>query len=146
MESIGICEYKETDEYKRIKAECWDAAVHSKEINLAKLDAPRYKYFSELYWLYLDVTQNRISKEEAAQRDEKNYKEMENFMNRILEYHHYCIIMADNIRKAGELVSEMNKAEDLQSAAMLAFEIIGRMTGNKVSAQHNKERLGKKVN
>ena len=142
MESIEIAGYSETEEYKRIKAECWECAVHGKEINLAKLDAPRYKYFSELYWLYLDVTQKKLTREEAAKRDEQNYREMVEFMNKHLDYHHSCIVMNDNIRKAGEQISVMNKAEELHTAAMLAFEIIGRMTGDTVSAKHNMERFG----
>lgn len=142
METIEIAGYSETEEYKRIKSECWECAVHGREINLAKMDAPRYKYFSELYWLYLDVTQNRISKEEAAKRDAENYKEMEAFMRVHLDYYHGCAVRNEAIRKAGELISGMNKAETLQDAAMLAFEIIGRMTGDMVSAAHNKERFG----
>ncbi len=142
METIEIAGYSETEEYKRIKVECWECAVHGREINLAKMDAPRYKYFSELYWLYLDVTQNRISKEEAAKRDEQNYREMTEVMNSNLEYHHSCIMINENIRRAGSLVSDMNKAENLHAAAMLAFEIIGLMTGDMVSAAHNKERFG----
>ena len=142
MESIEIAGYSETEEYKRIKAECWECAVHGREINLAKLDAPRYKYFSELYWLYLDVAQKKLTKDDAAKRDEKNYREMVEYMNVHLDHHHGIIAMHENIRKAGELVSRMKKAENLHDAALLAFEIIGRMTGDTVSAAHNKERFG----
>lgn len=130
MEVMNITEHKDTEYFKSMKQKCWEAASEDKEINFSELPPPDYKYFSELYWLYNDMAHKRISKEEAMERDEKNYKAFVEHVDIHLECLHTNVVNHGNIRKAGELLSEIEKASDIKTMLDLSAQAISRMTGD----------------
>lgn len=129
-EAIYITEHKDSDYFKELKTKCWEAASNDKEIDFSELPPPEYKYFSELYWLYNDLSHKKISKEEAVKRDRVNYKEFVEYADKQLDYIHGRIIINDNIRKAGTLLSRIEKSNRVEDIALLSAEAIGLMTGD----------------
>lgn len=141
-EAIYITEHKDSDYFKKLKTECWEAASNDKEIDFSKLPPPEYKYFSELYWLYNDLSHKKISKEEAAERDRVNYKEFVEYADKQLDYIHGRIIINDNIHKAGTLLSEIEKATTAETVALKACEAIGCMIDDEGFLKRYLNRVG----
>lgn len=129
-EAITINDYNNSDWFNNLKKEVWECASADKEINLSKLQPHEYKYFCELYLLYNDIHHKRIAQEEAKKQDEENYKEYVKYANTMIDYYHARIIINDNIKKAGTLLSEIEKTQDITDIAKKSCEVIGLMTGD----------------
>ena len=132
VEETTIGEYKDTEDFQKLKAECYEAATHDQEIELSKLPPAEYKYFSELYRLYNDMTHSKISESKAREQEQVNYKE---FKENKADYERYLWAHADwqnNLRIAGESVAELLKAKDKDAVIEAALEVVERLTHNDV--------------
>lgn len=130
-DSMFINQPENTEAFKHTKMQVWKAASSDKEIDLSQLSPPEYKYFSELYWLYNALSHGDITKEAAESKDRKNYEEYISFVDEHLDHIHGRIIINENIRRAGELLSEIEKEQDTKEIACKACRCIGLMIGDK---------------
>lgn len=129
-DAIYITEHKDSDYFKKLRVDCWEAASNDHEFNISQLPPPEYKYFSELYFLFNDLHHGKITKDNAEKKDKLNYEEFTEYLDNQLDYIHKCAIINDNIRRAGTLLSDIEKSSDIREAAFKAFEAVGCMTGD----------------
>lgn len=138
---VILQDHKDADYFKELKAKCWEAASKDKEISFAELPCAQYKYFSELYWLYNDLAHDKISKEEAEKRDRANYAEFCEHVDEADYFVHSRIIYHDNIKRAGTLLSEIEKTKNVTDIAIKACEALGCMTGDENFIKRIKAKL-----
>ena len=125
-------EYKDTEDFQKLKAQCYEAATHDQAIEFGELPPPEYKYFSELYWLYNDMAHSRISEEDGRAKEQKNYKELKENKAEQERYLWACADWQNNIRIAGESVTALLKAKDKDAVIEAALEVVERLTHNEV--------------
>ena len=84
----------------------------------------------QLKTLYADFKQGNIDKQEAAERKAQIVAKCEEYAK---AYEDWCDDHKERqecIRKAGTLLSDIEKEKDIVKAAYMAFEVIGLMTGD----------------
>lgn len=131
-ETAVLTDYKETDEYKTLQVECYSAAKQGNPIDLSSLPAPEYKYFSELYKVYVDFTSKKLDEGKAKDAEKALYKEFVKNDSDRLTYITNIAFWNDNIRKASASLSELAKTADKDKALELSLDIIERLLKNDV--------------
>lgn len=141
MESITISGLKETDEFKLNKSKAWDYINGNGSFNIDDFEPAQYKYFDKLLQLYGRLKDEKITKEQAISEDEKNYAELENYVDERLEYIQDRLLIAQNIKSAHEDLTKIEKSDNAEDIAVLACEVIGIMTGDASFTQRQKKKL-----
>ena len=131
-ETAVLTDYKETDEYKALQVECYSAAKQGNPIDLSSLSAPEYKYFSELYKVYVDFTSKKLDEEKAKDAEKALYKEFVKNDSDRLTYIANIAFWNDNIRKASASLSELTKTEDKDKALDTALDILEKLLNNTI--------------
>ena len=88
MEIITISGLKDTDEFKKNKEYAWKYIIGEGNFNIDDFEPAQYKYFDKLLQLYGKLHSESITKEQAKAEDEKNYAELESYVDERLEYIH----------------------------------------------------------
>ena len=118
--------------FKKLESECY-----TDTLDFDSFPAAEYKYFSRLRKIYSDYKFGGLDKDTAAKRkagiyaDYKQDAERDGLIGRVyVEYQ-------DNIRKAGTLRSEIDKAVTAEDKLRYALECIEAMTGETGFARRN---------
>lgn len=127
VEEMQIGEYKDTEEFKKLKQECYHAATNDLAIDFHELPPPEYKYFSELYWLYNDMSHGRITEDAAREQEQKNYAQLKEDHAELERYLANIAFWNNNIRMASTELSALCKAENQGAALEKALGIIGKL-------------------
>lgn len=118
-------DFNNPEDFKKLEQMAYDMTI-----DIEKFPPAAYRYFDKLRTLYARFKYDNLSKEEAEKLKAKllaDYKEtLKAYDNWRGVYKYY----QDNIRKAGELLSKIEKADDTKEIAMLSCLAIGLMTGD----------------
>ena len=116
--------FNDSDTRKRLERQAYDGTI-----DVTDFPPAEYMYFSELRKIYYDFKFEGLSKEYAQKRKHmllRRYNEAaserENFRSVYKEYQ-------DNIRRAGGLIAQIHKSQDIREIALLACTAIGLMQG-----------------
>ena len=118
--------------FKKIESECY-----TDTLDFDSFPAAEYKYFSRLRKIYSDYKFGGLDKDTAAKRkagiyaDYKQDAERDGLIGKV--YAEY----QENIRKAGTLRSEIDKAVTAEDKLRYALECIEAMTGETGFARRN---------
>lgn len=140
-ETAVLTDFKETDEYKDLQIECYSAAKQGNTVDLSKLSAPEYKYFSELYKVYVDFTNKRLDETKAKDAEKALYKEFIKNDSDRLNYISTVGWWNDNIRQASASLSDLLKATDKDKALELSLDIIEKLLKNDIIKKTVYEKL-----
>ena len=118
--------------FKKLESECY-----TDTLDFDSFPAAEYKYFSRLRKIYSDYKFGGLDKDTAAKRKAGIYAdyrldaERDGLIGRV--YAEY----QDNIRKAGTLRSEIDKAKTAEDKLRYALECIEAMTGETGFSRRN---------
>lgn len=118
--------------FKKLETECY-----TDTLDFDSFPAAEYKYFSRLRKIYSDYKFGGLDKDTAAKRkagiyaDYKQDAERDGLIGRV--YAEYQL----NIRKAGTLRSEIDKAKTVEDKLRYCLECIEAMTGETGFARRN---------
>ena len=118
--------------FKKLETECY-----TDTLDFDSFPAAEYKYFSRLRKIYSDYKFGGLDKDTAAKRkagiyaDYKQDAERDGLIGKV--YAEY----QDNIRKAGTLRSDIDKAKTVEDKLRYALECIEAMTGETGFARRN---------
>ena len=93
--------------------------------------------------LYADFKKGYISKADAADTKAQIVAKCEEYTK---AYEDWCSVHKEHqnsIRRASTLLSDIEKEQDIKAAAFIAFEVIGRMTGDANFAKRQKKKWEK---
>ena len=131
MKSRSI-NFRDEEIFKKLESECYtDTLVFD------SFPAAEYKYFSRLRKIYSDYKFGGLDKDTAAKRkagidaDYRQDAERDGLIGKV--YAEY----QENIRKAGTLRSEIDKAVSAEDKLRYALECIEAMTGETGFARRN---------
>ena len=122
--------------FKKLDSECYTDTLY-----FDSFPAAEYKYFSRLRKIFSDYKFNGLDKDTAAKRkagiyaDYRQDAERDGLIGRV--YAEY----QNNIRKAGTLRSEIDKAKTAEDKLRYALECIEAMTGETGFAKRNLKEL-----
>lgn len=118
-------DFNDPENFKALEKQAYNGTV-----DVAGFPPAAYRYFDSLRLLYARYKYDGISKDEAQTAKRKllaEYKEASG------SYDLFCFVhkeYQENIRKAGCLLSDIEKSSDILTIAMKACECIGLMTGD----------------
>lgn len=119
-----ILNFKDEGTFQRLERQAYDGTI-----DVTKFPSAEYKYFSELKKIYYAFKFEGLSREDAFRRKQillRKYSEA------ISEHDRCTAVYAqfqENIRKAGENISRIEKSHDVTEVALLACETLGLMMG-----------------
>lgn len=119
-----ILNFKDEGTFQRLERQAYDGTI-----DVTKFPPAEYKYFSELKKIYYAFKFEGLSREDAFRRKQillRKYSEA------ISEHDRRTAVYAqfqENIRKAGENISRIEKSHDVTEVALLACETLGLMMG-----------------
>ena len=131
MKSRSI-NFRDEEIFKKLESECY-----TDTLNFDSFPAAEYKYFSRLRKIYSDYKFGGLDKDTAAKRkagiyaDYRQDAERDGLIGKV--YAEY----QDNIRKAGTLRSEIDKAVTAEDKLRYCLECIEAMTGETGFARRN---------
>lgn len=134
---IGGAEYEDSAEFKANKLKVWEAAKSDGEIDFSHLPPNQYKYFCELYFLYNRLAHSDISKETAKEQERKLYKDFSAEEDCRVDYLAMSRIIQDNIRRAGQLQEEVNKAETADKKLDKALQLCAALLNDESFYKRN---------
>lgn len=135
MKSRSI-NFQDEEIFKKLESECY-----TDTLDFDFFPAAEYKYFSRLRKIYSDYKFGGLDKDKAAKRkaeiyaDYKQDAERDGLIGKV--YAEY----QNNIRKAGTLRSEIDKAKTVEGKLRYALECIEAMTGETGFAKRNLKEL-----
>ena len=127
VEDIQHGEFKDTDDFKKLKQECYTAASKGAPIDFSELPPAEYKYFSEMYWIYSDYVGKRIAQDKAKEREQKAYKEYCENVNDQTTYLSNIAYWQANIKAASDSLAQLCKTKDKDTALELAVGIVEKL-------------------
>ena len=135
MKSRSI-NFRDEEIFKKLESECY-----TDTLDFDSFPAAEYKYFSRLRKIFSDYKFNGLDKDTAAKRkagiyaDYKQDAERDGLIGRV--YAEYQL----NIRKAGTLRSDIDKAVTAEDKLRYCLECIEAMTGEAGFAKRNLKEL-----
>ena len=105
------------------------------------LTLPEMCLYISLRYLYKSWHTGEISTENAKSEKQKILGEYERFEKTYSDWCKVCSDYQDNIRKAGTMLSNIEKSKDVKDIAVLACEVIGIMTGDECFASRQKKKI-----
>lgn len=116
--------FKNSEHFKKLEKQAYNGTV-----DVTGFPPAAYRYFDSLRLLYARYKYDGVSKDEAKTAKLKllaEYKEAAE------AYEMFCAVhrnYQENIRRAGTLLSDIEKADDNETIALKACECIQLMTG-----------------
>ena len=135
MKSRSI-NFQDEEIFKKLESECY-----TDTLDFDSFPAAEYKYFSRLRKIYSDYKFGGLDKDTAAKRkaviysDYRQDAERDGLIGKV--YAEY----QENIRKAGTLRSDIDKAKTAEDKLRYALECIEAMTGETGFAKRNLKEL-----
>ena len=102
--------------------------------------APEMLLYMSLGVLYTDFKKGFISKQEAAEKKTQIVAMCQGYEDAYINWCSDHKGRQECIRKAGTLLSDIEKEKDIVKAAFIAFEVIGRMTGDENFVKRQKKK------
>lgn len=119
-----ILNFKNKGTFQRLERQAYDGTI-----DVTKFPPAEYKYFSELQKIYYAFKFKGLSREDASHRKQILFRKY----SEDISEHDRCIAVyaqfQENIRKAGENISRIEKSHDVTEVALLACETLGLMMG-----------------
>lgn len=131
-----ILSFKDKDTFRKLERQAYDGII-----DVTKFPPAEYKYFSELRKIYYAFKYDGLSKEEASSRKQILFRK---YTEDISKYERCIAVYAqfqENIRKASENISRIEKSHDVTEIAMLACEVLGAMMGEDTFYGRQKSKL-----
>lgn len=141
METITISGLKDTDEFKKNKEYAWKYIIGEGDFNIDDFEPAQYKYFDKLLQLYGKLHSEAITKEQAKAEDEKNYAELENYVDERLEYIHDRLLISENLKAAYEDIRKIEKSSDMAEMFGFMADAIGKMIDDASFADRQKRKV-----
>ena len=141
METITISGLKDTDEFKKNKEYAWKYIIGEGDFNIDDFEPAQYKYFDKLLQLYGKLYSEAITKEQAKAEDEKNYAELENYVDERLEYIHDRLLISENLKAAYEDIRKIEKSSDMAEMFGFMADAIGKMIDDASFADRQKRKI-----
>ena len=141
METITISGLKDTDEFKKNKEYAWKYIIGEGDFNIDDFEPAQYKYFDKLLQLYGKLHSEAITKEQAKAEDEKNYAELENYVDERLEYIHDRLLISENLKAAYEDIRKIEKSSDIAEMFGFMADAIGKMIDDASFADRQKRKI-----
>ena len=141
MEIITISGLKDTDEFKKNKEYAWKYIIGEGNFNIDDFEPAQYKYFDKLLQLYGKLHSEAITKEQAKSEDEKNYAELESYVDERLEYIHDRLLISENLKSAYEDIRKIEKSSDIAEMFGFMADAIGKMIDDASFADRQKRKV-----
>ena len=141
METITISGLKDTDEFKKNKEYAWKYIIGEGNFNIDDFEPAQYKYFDKLLQLYGKLHSEAITKEQAKAEDEKNYAELESYVDERLEYIHDRLLISENLKAAYEDITKIEKSSDIAEMFGFMADAIGKMIDDASFADRQKRKI-----
>ena len=141
MEIITISGLKDTDEFKKNKEYAWKYIIGEGDFNIDDFEPAQYKYFDKLLQLYGKLHSEAITKEQAKAEDEKNYAELESYVDERLEYIHDRLLISENLKAAYEDIRKIEKSSDMAEMFEFMADAIGKMIDDASFADRQKRKI-----
>ena len=141
METITISGLKDTDEFKKNKEYAWKYIIGEGDFNIDDFEPAQYKYFDKLLQLYGKLHSEAITKEQAKAEDEKNYAELESYVDERLEYIHDRLLISENLKSAYEDIRKIEKSSDMAEMFGFMADAIGKMIDDASFADRQKRKI-----
>ena len=141
MEIITISGLKDTDEFKKNKEYAWKYIIGEGNFNIDDFEPAQYKYFDKLLQLYGKLHSEAITKEQAKSEDEKNYAELESYVDERLEYIHDRLLISENLKAAYEDIRKIEKSSDIAEMFGFMADAIGKMIDDASFADRQKRKV-----
>ena len=141
METITISGLKDTDEFKKNKEYAWKYIIGEGNFNIDDFEPAQYKYFDKLLQLYGKLHSEAITKEQAKAEDEKNYAELESYVDERLEYMHDRLLISEKLKAAYEDIRKIEKSSDMAEMFGFMADAIGKMIDDASFADRQKLKL-----
>ena len=141
METITISGLKDTDEFKKNKEYAWKYIIGEGNFNIDDFEPAQYKYFDKLLQLYGKLHSESITKEQAKSEDEKNYAELESYVDERLEYIHDRLLISENLKSAYEDIRKIEKSSDMPEMFGFMADAIGKMIDDASFADRQKRKV-----
>ena len=141
MEIITISGLKDTDEFKKNKEYAWKYIIGEGNFNIDDFEPAQYKYFDKLLQLYGKLHSEAITKEQAKAEDEKNYAELESYVDERLEYIHDRLLISENLKAAYEDIRKIEKSSDMAEMFGFMADAIGKMIDDASFADRQKRKI-----
>lgn len=142
METITISGLKDTDEFKKNKEYAWKYIIGEGDFNIDDFEPAQYKYFDKLLQLYGKLHSEAITKEQAKAEDEKNYAELESYVDERLEYIHDRLLISEKLKAAYEDIRKIEKSSDMAEMFGFMADAIGKMIDDASFADRQKRKIG----
>lgn len=131
-----ILNFKDKDTFNKLERKAYDGTI-----DVTKFPPAEYKYFSELRKIYYAFKFDGLSKEEAYSRKQILFRKYTEDISK----HERCVAVyaqfQENICKASENISRIEKSHDVSEIAMLACEALGAMMGEDTFYGRQKRKL-----
>ena len=141
METITISGLKDTDEFKKNKEYAWKYIIGEGDFNIDDFEPAQYKYFDKLLQLYGKLHSEAITKEQAKAEDEKNYAELESYVDERLEYMHDRLLISEKLKAAYEDIRKIEKSSDMAEMFGFMADAIGKMIDDASFAYRQKRKV-----
>lgn len=141
MEIITISGLKDTDEFKKNKEYAWKYIIGEGDFNIDDFEPAQYKYFDKLLQLYGKLHSEAITKEQAKAEDEKNYAELESYVDERLEYIHDRLLISEKLKAAYEDIRKIEKSSDMAEMFGFMADAIGKMIDDASFADRQKRKI-----
>ena len=141
MEIITISGLKDTDEFKKNKEYAWKYIIGEGNFNIDDFEPAQYKYFDKLLQLYGKLHSEAITKEQAKAEDEKNYAELESYVDERLEYMHDRLLISEKLKAAYEDIRKIEKSSDMAEMFGFMADAIGKMIDDASFADRQKRKV-----
>lgn len=105
------------------------------------MTAPEMCLYTSLRALYKSWHKQEISRESAQIEKRKIISECQRYEDEYIAWTAAAKYYQDNIRRAGTLLSEIEKSRDIWDIALKACECIGIMTGDAEFQKRQREKL-----
>ena len=135
MKSRSI-NFRDEEIFKKLESECY-----TDTLDFDSFPAAEYKYFSRLRKIFSDYKFNGLDKDTAAKRKAVIYTEYRQDAERDGLIGRVYAEYQENIRKAGTLRSDIDKAKTVEDKLRYCLECIEAMTGETGFAKRNMKEL-----
>ena len=140
---IMITRIKDTEEFKLLKSQAWEFINGNGSFDIDDFSPPAYKYFDKLLQLYGRMLDGKITKQQAAEEDEKNYEEYEKFVDERFCYIQDHKEFEHNRSLAHDELTRCEKAQSIEEMFDALAQAASRFTGDEGFAQRQRNKLQK---
>ncbi len=131
-------DFNNPEHFKALEKQAYDGTI-----DVTGFPPAAYRYFDSLRLLYMRYKYDNLSKEEAAAQKQQLYhqdSEATAVITGMTEAYRYY---QENIRRAGTLLSRIEKSDNTADMALLSAEAISLMTGDENFIKRIKKKICK---